>query len=238
MRARRPRAIPRRGRTHPGIVRGTELSVDRQAQQVAVEAAAAVQVAGPQQDPAAQNVHATISSRSVRREVMGTRAIPPFCTGTVPSVPAVGGAQNEMMCVSAGNLAMRCTISRVLGVRPAAIGPAKLAYRPCTGLRPTRARPPIPFGTLRPDRAQPPGGRGQERADHVHQPCSFPAVLHTAGTASRRQALRRAAATDMTDQRRGPRLAMSAPPPVRQGLSAPGRSASDPGLRPSSPHPP
>jgi hypothetical protein len=47
---------------HPRIVGGTELPVDGQAQQVAVEAAAAVQVAGPQQDPAAQNVHATISA--------------------------------------------------------------------------------------------------------------------------------------------------------------------------------
>jgi hypothetical protein len=47
---------------HPGIVRRAELPVDGQAQHVAVEAAAAVQVAGPQQDPAAQNVHATISA--------------------------------------------------------------------------------------------------------------------------------------------------------------------------------
>lgn len=46
----------------PGIVRRPELPVDRQAQQVTVEAAAAVQVAGAQQDPAAQNVHVTISS--------------------------------------------------------------------------------------------------------------------------------------------------------------------------------
>jgi hypothetical protein len=46
----------------PGIVRRPELPVDRQAQQVTVEAAAAVQVARAQQDPAAQNVHATISS--------------------------------------------------------------------------------------------------------------------------------------------------------------------------------
>ena len=45
---------------HPGIFRGAELPVDGQAQDVAVEAAAAVQVAGAQQDPAAQNVHATI----------------------------------------------------------------------------------------------------------------------------------------------------------------------------------
>ena len=44
----------------PGIVRRAELPVDGQAQQVTVEAAAAVQVAGAQQDPAAQNVHATI----------------------------------------------------------------------------------------------------------------------------------------------------------------------------------
>ena len=47
---------------HPGIVWRAELPVDGQAQYVAVEAAAAVQVAGPQQDPAAQNVHATISA--------------------------------------------------------------------------------------------------------------------------------------------------------------------------------
>ena len=55
---------------HPRIVRWAELPVDRQAQDVAVEAAAAVQVAGPQQDPAAQNVHATISAaRGVTRQV-------------------------------------------------------------------------------------------------------------------------------------------------------------------------
>jgi len=53
----------------PGIVRRAELPVDGQAEQVAVEAAAAVQVAGAQQDPAAQNVHATIpASRSAARE--------------------------------------------------------------------------------------------------------------------------------------------------------------------------
>ena len=44
----------------PGIVRRAELPVDGRAEQVTIEAAAAVQVAGPQQDPAAQNVHATI----------------------------------------------------------------------------------------------------------------------------------------------------------------------------------
>ena len=55
---------------HPRIVRWAELPVDRQAQDVAVEAAAAVQAAGPQQDPAAQNVHATISAaRGVTRQV-------------------------------------------------------------------------------------------------------------------------------------------------------------------------
>jgi hypothetical protein len=47
---------------HPGIVWRAELPVDGQAQYVAVEAAAAVQIAGPQQDPAAQNVHAAISA--------------------------------------------------------------------------------------------------------------------------------------------------------------------------------
>lgn len=44
----------------PGIVRWAELPVDGQAEQVTLEVAAAVQVAGAQQDPAAQNVHATI----------------------------------------------------------------------------------------------------------------------------------------------------------------------------------
>jgi len=47
---------------HPGIVWRAELPVDGQAQYVAVEAAAAVQVTGPQQDPPAQNFHATISA--------------------------------------------------------------------------------------------------------------------------------------------------------------------------------
>jgi hypothetical protein len=47
---------------NPGIVWRAELPADGQAQDVAVEAAAAVQVAGPQEDPAAQNVHATISA--------------------------------------------------------------------------------------------------------------------------------------------------------------------------------
>ena len=44
----------------PGVVRRAELPVDGQAEDIAVEAAAAVQVAGAQQDPAAQNVHGTI----------------------------------------------------------------------------------------------------------------------------------------------------------------------------------
>ena len=52
-----------------GIIRRAELPVDGQAEQVAVEAAAAVQVAGAQQDPAAQYVHATIpASRWVTRK--------------------------------------------------------------------------------------------------------------------------------------------------------------------------
>jgi hypothetical protein len=63
---------------HPGIVLRAEPPVDGQAQYITVEAAAAVQVAGPQEDPAAQNVHATISaSRSVTTEVGRTRAVPP-----------------------------------------------------------------------------------------------------------------------------------------------------------------
>jgi hypothetical protein len=47
---------------NPGSVRRAELPVDGQAQYVAVKAAAAIQVAGSQEDPAAQNVHATISA--------------------------------------------------------------------------------------------------------------------------------------------------------------------------------
>ena len=52
---------PLAGEEHQaGVIRRAELPVDGQAEQVTVEAAAAVQVAGAQQDPAAQNVHATI----------------------------------------------------------------------------------------------------------------------------------------------------------------------------------
>ena len=55
---------------HSGIVPRAELPVDGQAQDIAVEAAAAVQVAGAQEDPAAQNIHATISApRRVTSEV-------------------------------------------------------------------------------------------------------------------------------------------------------------------------
>jgi len=50
-----------RKNTTPGSW-GTELPVGGQAEQIAIEAAAAVQVAWPQQDPAAQNIHATISA--------------------------------------------------------------------------------------------------------------------------------------------------------------------------------
>ena len=54
---------------HLGIVRRAGLPGDGRAQDVAVEAAAAVQVAGAQEDPAAQDAHATIpASRSVTWE--------------------------------------------------------------------------------------------------------------------------------------------------------------------------
>ena len=43
---------------HARMVRRAELPVDSQTQHVAVEAKAAVQVAGAHEDPAAQNVHA------------------------------------------------------------------------------------------------------------------------------------------------------------------------------------
>ncbi len=62
---------------HAGIVWGTELPVDGQARHGAVEAAAAVQGAGPQEEPAAQNIHATISASCwVRREVTGNARSP------------------------------------------------------------------------------------------------------------------------------------------------------------------
>jgi hypothetical protein len=54
---------------HSRIVRRPRLPVDGQAQDIAVEAAAAVQVAGAQEDPAAQNVHTIPASRSVTQEV-------------------------------------------------------------------------------------------------------------------------------------------------------------------------
>ena len=47
---------------YPGIFLGPELPADGQAQHVAVEATAPAQVAGAQEDSAAQNVHATISA--------------------------------------------------------------------------------------------------------------------------------------------------------------------------------
>ena len=47
---------------HAGIIRRAELPLDSQAQDVAVEAPTALQVAGAQENPAAQNVHATISA--------------------------------------------------------------------------------------------------------------------------------------------------------------------------------
>ena len=45
---------------HPRILRRPELPIDRQPQYVAVKMAALSQVGGPQQDPAAQNLHAAI----------------------------------------------------------------------------------------------------------------------------------------------------------------------------------
>ena len=47
-------------RTHTRIVWWAKLLIDRQAEDVAVEAAAAVQVARAQEDPVAENIHATI----------------------------------------------------------------------------------------------------------------------------------------------------------------------------------
>jgi hypothetical protein len=49
----------------PRISRGAELPVDRQPQHVAVEAATSAEIGGPQQDPAAQDVHAPIVAAGV-----------------------------------------------------------------------------------------------------------------------------------------------------------------------------
>jgi hypothetical protein len=69
---------------HPGIVRRAELPVDGKAQRVAVEAATAVQVAGPHQDPAAQNVHTTISAaRGVTRQVNENARSPAAMRGSL-----------------------------------------------------------------------------------------------------------------------------------------------------------
>ena len=68
-----------RKKTIPGMARRAELPVDGQAQDVAVEAEAAVQVAGAQEDPAAENVHATIPpSRWSHGRPGRSRAIPPY----------------------------------------------------------------------------------------------------------------------------------------------------------------
>ena len=69
---------------HSGIVPRAELPVDGQAQDIAVEAAAALQVAGAQEDPAAQNIHATISApRRVTSEVKQNAHSAALCTATV-----------------------------------------------------------------------------------------------------------------------------------------------------------
>ena len=75
---------------HPGIGRRTELPVDRQAQDVTVETAAAAQVARPYQDPAAQNLHVIISPSQRVIQEAGENAHTPADLGTSPaSQPAV-----------------------------------------------------------------------------------------------------------------------------------------------------
>jgi CubicO group peptidase (beta-lactamase class C family) len=76
---------------HPRIGRRAELPVDRQAQDVTVETAAAAQVARPYQDPAAQNLHATISpSQRVLQKAGENAHTPADLVGHTVKVGQVG----------------------------------------------------------------------------------------------------------------------------------------------------
>jgi hypothetical protein len=91
---------PRAGEEdHPGIIRPAELPVDGQAQGITVEAAAAAQVAGAQQNPAAQNLHVTMPpSRSVTQEVGRTRRAAGLAQLTSQTMSALMGADLGHLC--------------------------------------------------------------------------------------------------------------------------------------------
>ena len=64
---------------HPWISWRAELPVDRQPQHVAVETAASAEVGGPQQDPAAQDVHVPIVAAQGSRGLLRPQ-LTAFCT--------------------------------------------------------------------------------------------------------------------------------------------------------------
>src|SRR4051812_32265094 len=59
---------------------------------------------------------------------------------------SAGVAANADPAASAAALVGVTTMSHVLDVRPPPIGPAKLAYRPCTGLTPASTLVAMPLG--------------------------------------------------------------------------------------------
>src|SRR6516162_6076118 len=69
-------------------------------------------------------------------------------TGTAAGRCAAGTPCSAEPAASADADVVVMTISRVLAVSPPAIGPAKLAYRPWTGLTPAKMAAAIPSGTL------------------------------------------------------------------------------------------
>ena len=68
--------------------------------------------------------------------------------GTAAGRCAAGTPLSAEPAASAEADVVVMTIRRVLAVSPPVIGPAKLAYRPWTGLTPTRMAAAIPSGTL------------------------------------------------------------------------------------------
>jgi hypothetical protein len=69
-------------------------------------------------------------------------------TGTSAGRCAAGTPLSAEPAASADADVVVITISRVLAVSPPVIGPAKPAYRPCTGLTPAKMAAAIPSGTL------------------------------------------------------------------------------------------
>ena len=69
-------------------------------------------------------------------------------SGTAAGRCAAGTSRSAEPAASAEADVVVITISRVLAVSPPMIGPAKLAYRPWTGLTPAKMAAAMPSGTL------------------------------------------------------------------------------------------